>query len=118
LIDLADYGMAREFSIEKSRTQSNNIGTLLYMSPEMIDDVKYKFLLIFKFNVIRGPNCSSDIWSLGIIFHLLIEPIYPFNQGTPFHIQKMITTGKILNFQSDIPSYLTEFRNYILNVVW
>jgi serine/threonine protein kinase len=66
--------------------------------------------------IFRGPNCSSDIWSLGIIFHLLIEPIYPFNNNF-FQGISMISTGKILNFKSDIPHYLTEFRNYMLKIV-
>ena len=71
-IRITDFGIAR---LKKSNSASdasltkNNIGSLLYMPPELLlEDLDHYFC-----------NDKHDIWSLGIIIHqIFAENIHPF----------------------------------------
>lgn len=100
-IKLTDFASSREFTPQKARFLTEP-GLLVYMSPEMVNDEKNR-------------NLSSDIWSLGIIFHLLFEPIFPYNFGMPFLVQQQVLSGKVLPFLTDVPHYFLEVRDWMLN---
>ena len=100
---IADLGLARFFTkdsidheIEKNTNDKKNtnldmsrfVGSKRYMSPEMLNKKLY--------------NCSTDIWSLGIILYELFESkrYYPsegflWSCKTPRYIKKIITNHMI-----------------------
>ncbi|KAE9417874.1 hypothetical protein Angca_002607, partial [Angiostrongylus cantonensis] len=64
IIKLADFGLARNFSIP-SRVYTHEVVTLWYRAPEVV------FALTFSFLILLGSRYYStaiDIWSLGCIF--------------------------------------------------
>ena len=58
-LKLIDFGIAT-----KSRKDNYKIGTPLYMSPEMIEEMAFP---------------QSDIWSVGVIVYLMLTGKYPFD---------------------------------------
>jgi serine/threonine protein kinase len=64
---IVDFGLSKMHNSNSTMTSTNNqIGTLLYMSPEQID------------GDIEGISFPSDIWSIGIIWHEMITNYTPF----------------------------------------
>ena len=64
---IVDFGLSKMHNSNSTMTSTNNqIGTLLYMSPEQID------------GDIEGISFPSDIWSIGIIWHEMLTNYTPF----------------------------------------
>jgi serine/threonine protein kinase len=54
-------------------------GTLLYMSPEMFSG--------------RAPSQSDDVWSLGVIFHILLTGRFPFSTNVDSEFRELRARG-------------------------
>lgn len=80
-IKLADFGIAKFFSLNKS---VEKCGTIKYFAPEMF---KNEEISPFK----------TDIWALGITFFVMATGFYPFQGKTKNDIKHSILIGE-LNF--------------------
>ena len=95
-IKLGDFGLSKVLNSSKELIKSN-VGTLIYMSPEIIKDDYYSF--------------SSDIWSLGIILFelcLLKNPLIHLNELSIIKqyilygdFEELINQKKIRNIYSE-----------------
>ena len=77
IIKLIDWGGARYFS--KNKKMSTIKGTPYYIAPEVIKEV-------------YAEKC--DIWSLGVIFYVLLCGYPPFNGDTDIEIMQNVQKGK------------------------
>ena len=78
-IKLIDWGGARYFSKNKKMTTIK--GTPYYIAPEVIKEV-------------YDEKC--DIWSLGVIFYVLLCGYPPFNGDTDVEIMQNVQKGKFI----------------------
>jgi len=62
-VKLADFGLAEQMP-EGARYLEGQVGTDMYMSPEMVN--------------CEGFNLSTDIWSLGVTVYLLLHGEFPY----------------------------------------
>ena len=95
-IKLGDFGLSKVLNSSKELIKSN-VGTIIYMSPEIIKDDYYSF--------------SSDIWSLGIILFelcLLKNPLIHLNELSIIKqyilygdFEELINQKKIRNIYSE-----------------
>lgn len=69
---LADFGFALEQQSQESIIRKFNVGTPLYMAPELIEHNSY--------------SEKSDIWALGIVFYQMIFGVHPFIGKTDYQI--------------------------------
>ena len=65
-IKLSDFGFAKTF--ERNTLITTFCGSPLYMAPEIINTREY--------------NCTSDIWSLGVVLYELLTKIHPYSCDT------------------------------------
>ena len=79
IIKLIDWGGARYFS--KNKKMSTIKGTPYYIAPEVIKEV-------------YDEKC--DIWSLGVIFYVLLCGYPPFNGDTDIEIIQNVQKGKFI----------------------
>jgi calcium-dependent protein kinase len=79
IIKLIDWGGARYFS--KNKKMSTIKGTPYYIAPEVIKEV-------------YDEKC--DIWSLGVIFYVLLCGYPPFNGDTDVEIMQNVQRGKFV----------------------
>ena len=79
MIKLIDWGGARYFSRNKKMTTIK--GTPYYIAPEVIREV-------------YDEKC--DIWSLGVIFYVLLCGYPPFNGDTDVEIMQNVQKGKFI----------------------
>lgn len=77
-IKMADFGMAKLF--EKHAKSSEKCGSLMFMSPEMIQN---QLFCPFK----------ADIWALGVTFYYMITGNYPFQCECRETLKRMIYHG-------------------------
>ncbi len=64
---IVDFGLSKMHNANSTMTSANDqMGTLLYMSPEQID------------GDIKEISFQSDIWSIGIIWHEMLTNYTPF----------------------------------------
>lgn len=66
---LTDFGVARFGSATRLTDANNIVGTLDYMSPEMLDGAE--------------PTAASDLWAFGVMMFELLAGIRPFAASTP-----------------------------------
>ena len=80
---LIDFGLST--ILIRGETSRDRYGTLVYSSPEIL-------LGSFHYQ-------ATDIWSLGILFHLLLVGIFPFLSDDKNITKRNIVYGKV-NFNS------------------
>ncbi len=79
---IGDYGLVRFINPDKSYIQTaNSVGTPLFVPPESYQNIIFH---------------GWDIWSLGIIFTILLTGKYPIKYESPNELQE-----KIINIQLD-----------------
>ena len=78
MLKLIDFGAACSF--EPGQTLSHRIGTSYYIAPEMMSN-KY--------------NEKCDLWSVGVILHIMLVGCPPFEGKTDLDILKKIQKAKI-----------------------
>ena len=107
-IKLGDFGIAKDIHIFHS-TKTLNVGTPLYMAPEIIEEKRY--------------DLKVDIWSLGVTFCHLMTLNFPFDlkkkiENKCDNIIKGIKSNKITdsngNYKEEIKNkYSKEFLDLI-----
>ncbi len=103
-VKLMDFGLARtEYQTRLTRT-GIMVGTVNYMSPELLDRNEY--------------SLASDVYSLGVTFYEMVTAKKPFLGETPTDIMKQIL-DKIpiepVRFRSDLPVDLNHMIMDMLN---
>lgn len=91
-LKLIDFGCSKMFSSNTKNEFGDTIGTLLYCSPEVLNN-QY------------DEKC--DVWSCGVIMYLLLSGRYPFDGQT----EDQITTS-ILNKKFDFKPKMFELVSY------
>ena len=94
-VKLCDFGASQV--LPKSGLISNNGGTIIYSSPE-------------NFTGARFDGKKSDIWSLGILYHVLITTNFPFSDGNERFIIDCIRKRK-LKIHPTMKEYQTNIMN-------
>lgn len=79
-VKLADFGIARVLSSDKSRADSR-IGTPAYMAPEIFEQKEYEM--------------KVDVWSIGIILYQLHTLSLPFHSHTMSKVIQQVLTAKV-----------------------
>lgn len=75
---LIDFGLSRE----RANVLKTFCGTTLYMAPEIINCIPY-------------DGMKADIWSLGIIVHLIGAKSYPFNLCSDFQLIRLVRSNSL-----------------------
>ncbi|XP_041637580.1 striated muscle preferentially expressed protein kinase isoform X2 [Cheilinus undulatus] len=79
-VKIVDFGSAQSFNPLSLRHRDSGAGTLEYMAPEMI-----------KGEVVGPP---ADIWSVGVIAHILLGGRLPFEDKDPVQVESKILMAK------------------------
>ncbi len=91
-VKLLDFGLSIMKYQTRITTTGEVLGTINYMSPEVISGVRFSF--------------ASDIYSLGLIFYEIVTGRAPFSGETTIDIMKQIldkTPIALVRFRSDLP---------------
>jgi calcium-dependent protein kinase len=75
---LCDFGFATKFT--SPGLLKDRVGTLCYMSPEMLGDYGY--------------TRETDVWSFGVSLYVLLFGVLPYSAGTVRGLLDMILEGK------------------------
>ena len=89
-IKISDFGLAHFFDAESLTKPGTQIGTPVFMSPEQIKGMP--------------PDARSDLFSLGIIFYLLISGQYPFNGATKKEVFEAILNKDPVPLNEFVPN--------------
>ncbi len=68
-VKILDFGMARLFGVRHLTADHVIQGTLLYLSPELLNGAE--------------PDARSDIWALGVMLYEILGGRHPFHGPTP-----------------------------------
>lgn len=102
-IFLCDFGIAKRLSTLKQRT-TTVVGTVEYSAPEIfstsleLEEDTASFTLNLEPNMRKkdGYDYKCDMWSLGVVVHILLSGISPFyNEETDIQIVKSAATGML-----------------------
>ena len=103
-IKLADFGLGAGISATRSSFNqlSGVVGTVFYIAPEI-------------FTGTYGLEC--DMWSLGVIFHILLSGNFPFDGNNVKEVARKICKVN-LEFASDVwPSVSNDAKSLISNLL-
>lgn len=123
-IVLADFGIAKSICSTKRR-MFTVVGTPEYCAPEVgFDSTKnpdFKSGILNKISLVkRGYDSKCDIWSLGIIVHIMLSGISPFYEdGNEMSIIKAAKRGRLkfhLKQWSKISDFAKDFVQSLLCV--
>jgi len=81
-VKLADFGMAK--FVSQPETQKAIIGTPLYLAPEILNEIESN---------INPYDTAGDMWSAGVILHILLAGFPPFYAETQPALFAMIREG-------------------------
>ncbi len=84
-VKLIDFGLAKK-SDRNLKTYQTIVGTPFYIAPEVIEG-NYTY--------------ACDIWSLGIVFHIMLSGYMPYSGKTAEDVFRSIQKGKI-SFESPV----------------
>jgi len=103
IIKIGDFGISKVLDRNHSNTKTQ-IGTPLYMSPEVIESIKYDY--------------KADIWSLGITFFELMYFSRPFGGNHTINLYMNIIQGKKRkNFNNNNNIYSEELIDIINKMI-
>ena len=74
-IKLIDFGLSRRFKVDEKIEMHALVGSINYVAPEVLKGT-------------YGMEC--DIWSLGVVLHLLLTGLAPFVGNNEDEIMKFI----------------------------
>uniref|UniRef100_A0A673VRJ5 non-specific serine/threonine protein kinase n=1 Tax=Salmo trutta TaxID=8032 RepID=A0A673VRJ5_SALTR len=80
VIKIVDFGSAQNFNPLSLKQYNSGLGTLEYMSPEMV-----------KGDVVGPP---ADIWSLGVLTYVMLSGRLPFQDKDPHQTETKIQIAK------------------------
>lgn len=99
VVKVGDFGISKAININQNTyTSHENIGTLLYMSPEALRGLKY--------------DRKTDVWACGIIFYEILYGVHPFqvpNQEKKSKIVREEIVERIKKWEK--PFFSPEFKH-------
>jgi len=90
-LTLTDFGISF-YSVDPNALCSTQVGTPLYVAPEVLYREPY--------------GAEADIWSIGVIIHILLRGQPPFEQGTDGELQTLLKQIKYQTVKFDGPSWI------------
>jgi serine/threonine protein kinase len=112
-LKIIDFGLSIRFNNNNNNENNNFCGTILYMSPELLD----------KKNIHKNYNDKErDIWAVGIIMYQLLYNKHPFhNKGESMKIYKEKLKNYVLNknliFYDEINKINRNGKKFILQLL-
>jgi len=100
-VKLADFGGSA--NLDNNGLAYNVEGTLHYNAPEVFSQTS---------DGIDGKK--ADIWSLGIVLHILLTNTWPIHTNDPSEIRSLLTNGTV-KISKDLSSTETKFIKNLLN---
>jgi len=79
---LADFGIARYFT-PGHQFAGKRVGTFLYCAPEILHEEPYY-------------PVQADIWSLGIVLHVILTGTWPYSGHTETEIYQAVQNGEVV----------------------
>ena len=102
-IKVIDFGFSIEFhNISKHKNLSSKVGTVYYMSPEILEG---------------HYNELCDIWSCGVILYMILCSCPPFQGNNDKEIYQNIKDGKVNFIQNEWKSIHQNVKDLILNML-
>ena len=80
-IKLVDFGLAHQYKTEQAEMLRQEVGTTMYMAPEILRGTGYDF--------------SVDVWAMGIITYILLAGYPPFYDEDEEELSRMIMKEKV-----------------------
>eukprot|EP01117_Protostelium_nocturnum_P001837 TRINITY_DN1230_c0_g1_i3.p1 TRINITY_DN1230_c0_g1~~TRINITY_DN1230_c0_g1_i3.p1 ORF type:complete len:936 (+),score=218.52 TRINITY_DN1230_c0_g1_i3:3257-6064(+) len=100
---VADFGLSRQLDSQSSSVTNSNVGPLMWMSPEAIQERKY--------------SNKSDSWSFGVVIWEILTVQDPFANLTPVEAAiAVVSHGLRLAIPEDTPSALSILMKECWNV--
>jgi len=90
-LKLIDFGFAMQEGTSSSSTRPG--GTLMYMSPQVLAG--------------NRSTPKDDVWSLGVIFHILLTGEFPFSTNDDRRFQDMVDRGVL---RKDLEEHLKSLK--------
>nr|GEV93967.1 phosphoenolpyruvate carboxylase kinase 2-like [Tanacetum cinerariifolium] len=81
MLKLADFGSAEWFGGNERRMMSGVVGTPYYIAPEILSGREY--------------NEKVDVWSAGVILHIMLAGVPPFYGETPSETFEVVLRGNL-----------------------
>ncbi|XP_075687143.1 striated muscle preferentially expressed protein kinase-like [Rhinoderma darwinii] len=103
-VKIIDYGSAQTFSPLVLRQLGKRVGTLEYMSPEMIKGEPV------------GP--AADVWGLGVLSYIMLSGRSPFFEMDPVETENKILSGRfdIFKLYSNVSQSASLFIRKLLSI--
>ena len=102
-IKIIDFGFSIEFhNISKHKNLSSKVGTVYYMSPEILQG---------------NYNELCDIWSCGVILYMILCSCPPFQGNNDKEIYQNIKIGKVNFIQNEWKNIHQNVKDLILNML-
>lgn len=98
-VKISDFGLARFFEAEGLTKPGTQIGTPVFMPPEIIKGLP--------------ADARSDIFSLGVIFYLLVSNQYPFNGDTKKEVFKSVREHTPVPLNEFVPNVPPEVMKIV-----
>lgn len=80
---ITDFGLSKFLQYDHSKSQSNSVGTLPYMAPEVISDTKY--------------GRKADVYSFGVLMYEVVTDSIPYPEYLNGELNQYRFQYKILN---------------------
>jgi serine/threonine protein kinase len=91
---IADFGFARIIPVEEQVKLTMDIGTPLFMAPELVKGDDYSFPL--------------DVYAYGMMMYIVVTESIPFSGNVPFPWYKKITSGLRPEIPPEVPQNYRE----------
>ncbi|KAJ1613532.1 hypothetical protein OJ252_958 [Cryptosporidium canis] len=100
-LKLIDFGLAKR--VTRTGTLRTRVGTLYYIAPEIL--------------LGKGYDDKCDIWSIGVMAHILLSGVPPFSGNTDSEIIERVRRGSVSFSESIWSKISTQAKDFLLQLL-